>query len=61
MYTFTVMVKEPKQEKSYSAYDATILPDGSDFVVRVSVMESGIPKRYYFPLSQCEIVFRKNI
>ena len=61
MYTFTVVVKGKKELKVLKAYDATVLSDGSEFVVRISVMKNGESDRYYFNLSAYEIVFHKEL
>lgn len=56
MYTFTVEAIGKDRQAAFDAYDATVLADGADFVVRVSVMEKGEPKRHYFSLTDYEIV-----
>lgn len=58
--TFTVEAIRKDRQEEFDAYDATVLADGSDFVVRVSVMEKGEPKRHYFSLTDYEnVTFRK--
>ena len=62
MYTFQVKVtsKRDGTTKLFEAYDMALLPDGSDFVVRLSTMETEKVEITYLSLNNYEVHLSKK-